>query len=233
MERVAAFEWRTPPPTSIDERLVLYDDGSAWLLVLRPRASGMGEVGSYVSQPSEDDAAALRAAGSELTTFDLLHPPRDEATTRLMGVADRVAALAREAPRAVAAFHARGLAAPQDGRLSMALLVVGSGTNAVEFGLDVPKSAVLFTTDGEAAGWQDLPRLETGFITPDDEGLGGVVQPGHVEPGAYGAIAFEISAPAGATHVSVRVAGWLREVLPDQPEPATFEVVTAPGPLEA
>jgi hypothetical protein len=149
-----------------------------------------------------------------------------------MTTAERVAAAAREAPRAVATFYARALGAPRDGRLSMALLVVGSGTNAVEFGLDVAKSAVLFTTNGEAAGWQDLPRLETGFITPDAEGLGGVVQPGHVEPGAYGAIAFEVGPPPGATDVAVRVSGWLREALPDQPTPEHFEVLTASAPLE-
>ena len=232
MERVATFEWRTPPPTSIDERLVLYDDGSAWLLALRPRLSAAGAVGTFVTRASDGDAGALRAAGPSPVVFELLHPPTDGAAVSLTAVADRVAAAARETPRAVATFHARGLGAPQDGRLSMSLLIVGSGTNAVEFGLEVAKSAVLFTVNGEAAGWQDLPRLETGFITPDAEGLGGVVQPGHVEPGAYGAIAFEVASPLGATDVSVRVSGWLREVLPDQATPEHFEVLTAPAPLE-
>lgn len=230
MQRVAAFRWGTPPPTSVDEELVLFDDGTARLLVLRPRAGGSA-VGAYTCHPVDDDAAALASAGPGPTEFDLLAPPTDPGTKRLMTVADRTVVAARAAPFAVATFHAKPLAAVADGRLAMSLLVVASGTAAVEFELDVPASAAHFSSAGQPVGWHDLPELPTGFVTRDAEGLGGVRRRARINPGAFGAIAFEVTAPIGASTVAVQVAGWLHDGLPDAPEPRRFEVRTAEAPF--
>ena len=230
MKRVAAFHWRTPPPTSVDEELVLFDGGTARLLVLRPRA-GESAVGAGACHPVDDDAAILAAAGPGPTEFDLLAPPTDAAAARLMAVADRVADAARATPLAVATFHARPLAPVADGRLAMSLLVVASGTAAVEFELDVAASAVHFSSAGQPVGWHDLPELPVGFVTRDAEGLGGVRRRARVDPGAFGAIAFDVAAPPGASAVALQVAGWLHEGLPDEPEPRRFEVRTAEAPI--
>ena len=105
---LATFEWHTPPPTSVDEELALYDDGSAVLVVRQPRRP-TATVGSYVAHPGADDARLLAAAGPGPVVFDLLAPATDaatEATGGLMAAADRVAADSLATPRAVVTFHA-------------------------------------------------------------------------------------------------------------------------------
>ena len=46
MAPLVIVRWRTPPPSSINERLIIGEDGRARLEVLRPRSFG-DAVGSY------------------------------------------------------------------------------------------------------------------------------------------------------------------------------------------
>lgn len=223
MERVATFLWQTPPPTAVDEELALFDDGSAHLVVRRPR-SASAAIGTYVGHPEEADVRALSAAAPGPVTFQLLSPPAD---ATLLEVADRVAAGARLTPLAVAEFHVRPLPSAEPGVLPTSLMVVGSGTEAVQFELDPRALAVHFAESGQPVAWRELAEPETGFMTPDVEGLGGLRSPAVVEPGKYGAILFTTAACPGATSLVAQVGGWLRNALPDHPMPEPFEVRTA------
>ncbi len=232
MNRLSTFEWHSPPPTSVDERLAIYDDGSAWLVVRRPRAL-VGTIGSYVATPSDDDLRALTSPGRGPVVFDLLGQPRDVAAADLLAIANRVAEAARAKPRAIATFYAGPLAAVAAGRLSMSLLVVGGGTKAVQFELEPSKCTVHFSHGGQPIAWFAMPELASGFVTPDAEGLGGLRRRAKVKPGAYGATAFDIPAPGNATAVSIEVSGWLAEALPDERSPAPFAVRTEDAPIPA
>ena len=46
MPEVARIRWQSPPPTSVDEELVVYDDGAAFLVVrsARDRTVNNGEI---------------------------------------------------------------------------------------------------------------------------------------------------------------------------------------------
>jgi len=183
MARLATFEWHTPPPTSVDETLALYDDGSAVFVVHRPRVAS-ATVGSYQAHPGTEDAQLLAAAGPGPVTFDLLAPV-PEAGSELQAAADRVSADSLATPRAVVTFHAHTAGPVDGGRLDVTLLAVAAGTQPVEFELDPTGSSVHFADqDGQAMSWQDLPSLPTGFFTLDAEGLGGVLRPAVVPPGS-------------------------------------------------
>jgi hypothetical protein len=230
MARSATFEWHTPPPTSVDEVLALYDDGSAVLVLRRPRREGAA-IGSYVAHPAADDARLLAAAGPGPVVFDLLAPPPDAAAA-LMAAADRVAKDGLATPRAVVTFHAHAAGPASGGTLGATLLAVAGGTVPVEFELDPRSSSVqFFDTGGQPLSWHDLPELPTGFMTSDAEGLGGVLRPAVVKPGAYGAIAFDTKPPAGAASVSILVAGWISDAFPDATDPERFQVRTAAAPI--
>ena len=236
MRRLATFSWQTPAPTAVDEELALFDDGSAWLVVRGPRAASPA-IGTYRCEPAEADRVLLAAAGPGPVLFDLLHRPADGVQAALMAVADRVASAARETPDAVATFSVRGLepagSGPEAtaGSLALSLLAVASGTRAVEFQLDPEASAVLFEDPGQTLTWSDLPRLAAGFVTPDAVELGGVRRTARIKPGDYGAIAFDVRAPAGASAVVARLAGWLTSGPPDAPGPGRFGVSTANAPV--
>jgi len=224
--RLATVRWKTPAPTRVDEELAVYDDGAALLAVRVPRALG-SSIGTFTSPLPGDDLAAFVAAGSDPITIDLLSPRRDDAEGALASRADRLATSALKNPVAAATFHVGVVRAGGDARLSVALYVVGSGERAVEFELDPPASSVHFFDSGQPISWADLPDLAVGFVTADAVGLGGLRRRAIVEPGAYGAIAFEVQAPEAATSVVARVAGWLSEALPDDRQPARFEARTA------
>ncbi len=232
MDRRATFLWRTPPPTSVDEELAVYDDGTA-LLAVRGSHTLSPAVGTYLARPVESDLQLLFTAGPDPVTFDLLRPPVDPGSAALMAAADRVAAASLATPRAVATFHTQVREVGADGTLPVWLQVVGSGVQPVEFELDPGLSSVQFRNVGQTIAWVDLPDLPTGFVTPHVEGLGGVRRRAVVKPGAYGSIAFEVALPAGTTAIAVRVAGWLSEALPDDPMPAPFSLEIAEAPIEA
>ena len=230
MKRLATFAWHSSPPTSVDERLAVFDDGSAWLVVRRPRAL-TGAIGTFVAKPGADDLASLTSSGPGPIVFDLLAQPGDAAAAALLAIADRVSSAARAKPRAIATFYAGPLAAVAAGQLSMSLLVVGGGTNAVEFELEPPKCTVHFSQGGQPITWLAMPELGSGFVTPDAEGLGGLRRRAKVKPGAYGATAFHVPAPGNATAVSIEVAGWLAEAFPDERTPEPFAVRTEEAPI--
>jgi hypothetical protein len=230
VKRLATFEWHSPPPTSVDECLAIYDDGSAWLLVSRPRAL-TGAIGSFVTKPSGDDQNLLASAGPGPVVFEILTRRQDPAVADLMVTANRVSSAALATSRAVATFYASPLAAIAGGELSMALLVVGGGTKAVEFELEPSECTVHFSAGGQPITWFPMPELGSGFVTPDAEGLGGLRRTAKVRPRKYGATAFDISAPGNATAVSIEVVGWLVEALPDERSPRRFAVRTDEAPI--
>ena len=236
MRRLATFSWQTPAPTSVDEELALFDDGSAWLVVRGPRGSSPA-IGTYRCEPAEADRVILTGAGPGPVLFDLLQPPADRKRAALMAVADRVASAARKKPDAVATFSIQQLEpagsgpAAKPGSLALSLLVVGSGIRAVEFQLDPNASAVLFEGKGQTLTWSDLPRLAAGFVTPDAVELGGVRRTARIKPGDYGAIAFDVRAPAETSTVAVRLAGWLTSAPPDDPPRGRFGLSTPDAPI--
>lgn len=232
MRRVATFIWRTPPPTSVDEELALYDDGSAWLVVRRPMTQAP-TIGTFSQAPEQATFDELAQTGPGPIVFDLLGPA-DERTAALMAAANRAADSARAAPVASAAFYARPMGAPSDGRLSVALQVVAAGKRTVQFQLDPARCAVHFSNLGQPAGWVEFPVLETGFITPEAEGLGGLNRRAAIDPGGWGSLVVDVAAPAAVTAVAAQVAGTLYEGLPDYPEGTRFMVRTQDmdiGPL--
>jgi hypothetical protein len=231
MPRLATFEWRTPAPTSVDEVLAVFDDSSAVLVVRRPGRES-ATIGSYRCRPAADDLRLLAAAGPRPIVFDLLALAGEAGQSDLRTSADRVKAACLAEPRATATFHVHAPAPGADGSQDVTLLVVATGTDPVEFELDPAASSVHFAgPDGRPISWHDLPPLPTGFVTPDAIGLGGVRGAAHIEPGAYGAIAFQADAPPGVASIAILVAGWLRDAFPDEPTPARFSVRTAQVPL--
>jgi hypothetical protein len=227
MATVVIIRWLTPPPSSVDERLIVTDDGLARLDVLRPRTPS-GSIGSFQAPIDEEDVRALGAAGPNV---ELNLVVQDPAVASVAVAADRVAQRVRESPLAVAEFSARPAGPPADGRLTLALLVTGQGSQPVQFELDVAQSAVHYSVGGQPLGWYPLPQLPMGFMTVNAEGLGGVRQRALLSPGVLGAISLQVPAPAGAAEVSAQLLGsWF---LPDDPFAADFEARTEPVPLPA
>ena len=104
MARLATFLWQTPAPTSVDEELALYDDGSVYLVVRRPLHGGPS-VGTYKAAPGKGAFDELAATGPGPIQFDLLHTPAP-AVLALMTRAREVADSAL-AGRAIGAHRAR------------------------------------------------------------------------------------------------------------------------------
>ena len=250
MRRVASYQWSSPPPAAVDEELAVYDDGSAWLAVCRPR-DGSAEIGTFLCRPSEEDLRALRrgtaaagegqhttaregpdAAGgegleAERVVFDLTSLPAGAAVAELMAIADRVALTGRAAPQAVAAFSSMALGAVRDERLELALVVVGHGVAAIEFELDPSSCAIHLGVDGGPPTWREMPDPAVGFVTPDAGGLGGIRSRAVIEPDVVGALTLEVATPGDVTTLSVQVVGWLHAALPDEMAPRRFGLRTA------
>jgi hypothetical protein len=62
--------------------------------------------------------------------------------------------------------------------------------------------------------------------------MGGLGRRAVVAPGEYGAIAFEVPAPSAASSMTIQVAGWLAEALPDDLWPHAFLARTAEAALD-
>ena len=116
----------------------------------------------------------------ERREVDVRHPVAD----LVLATADRVASDAREAPVATATFHAGVV--PDGG---VALLAVGGGTAAAAFELDADSVVVHLEDEGTEIAWHRMDRLQTGFVSPEPEGLGGIGRPAEIAPGTYGGIA--------------------------------------------
>jgi hypothetical protein len=231
VKRVATFIFSSPPPAVVDEQLALYDDGTARLVVHRPRG-GQPTIGTYSYKPDHADFAELSKQGTDPVTLDLLGPVPEEQRD-LLALASRIAEEAREHAEATASFYGRPFGSRTDGLLSISMAVVAAGKRAVEFELAPKSSAVLFSNQGQPAGWFDFPKLQLGFVTPDAEDLGGLLRSAKIKPGDWGALLVKLQAPDSATEVSIQVAGRLYQGLPDEDTPGRFEVRTEAMPIEA
>ena len=220
MPEIARIRWVSPAPTSVDEELVAYDDGTA-LLVVRTSRDGSPAIGTWRASVAPEEMAVLQGQRREV---DLRHPVLDD----VIMAADRVAAEARETPVATATFHAGVV--PGGG---VALLAVGGGTAAAEFELDVDSVVVHLENDGTEVAWHQMDRLGTGFVSPEPEGLGGVGRPAEIAPGSYGVIALNGPPLEAAGAVALEVAGYLRDALPEDASYERFTVRTAPVPFGA
>jgi hypothetical protein len=214
MERLASVSWRSPPPTSVDEELAAYDDGSVWLVVRGSRA-GAPTIGTWSTTPAADDHAALVAAGN--VVVDLLHPQV------VPDIVERLRTAALATPVATAQF----LAGWVGGTVSLA--VVGAGTRPVQFELAPDTVTVHVEQDGATLAWFEAAPPITGFVTADAVGLGGLGRRAEVDPGAFGAIVLDVPGMEAVTgsEVAVQASGSLAEGLPDDEMPRPFTVRTA------
>ena len=222
---VVTVRWRTPSPNSIDERLIMDADGHARLEVLRPRSHG-DTVGTYEGVVDEADFRELSGAGPDVELDLALEEQR---MTGVAAAADRAAQRLLASPLAVAQFFARPVGAVPPLPTTLAIGILGGGTQPVEFELDLAACAIHFSSGGSAPSSAPLPELPAGFMTADTEGLGGVRQRAIVPPGVVGAISVPLVVPEGADQVSARVAGgWF---LPGESIPQGFEAHTNPQKL--
>lgn len=227
MAILVTVRWRTPPPSAIDERLVVTDDGRGRLEVIRPRVQPE-LIGVFDGPVEPADVEALSALGSEV---ELNLTVADPAAAALGVVATRVADRLRQTPLAAAAFFVRPYGEPPTGEVMLALGVVGHGTQPVEFELEPADCAVHFLAAGAPVSWTPLPPLPMGFMTPDAEGLGGVRGRAEVPPEVLGAISVELPLPQGADQVSAQLAGRLH--LPGSTAPDAFVVRTEAAAIHA
>lgn len=220
--RLATVCWSTPAPTSVNEELAVYDDGSAWLAVRVPRDGG-NTIGTFTVRPTREQVAELAAVGT--IEVDLL------AAGLPVGahVGDVLAGALRENPQAAVAFAAAARS-DADGAVQLGLYAVATGAAALPFEIEARCCAVHFLAHGREVGWTDLPELQTGFVTAEAIGLGGVGRPASIQPGNYGAIAVTVPMFAGADEIQVQVAGRILLDLPDG-APTGFEVRTPPAPI--
>lgn len=214
---VARIRWRSAAPTEIDEELVVLDDERA-VLAIRTSRSGSPTVGTFGAQVPVGDLAELRGEHREVDAWAVRPDP-------VIMIADRIASSAQDHPLAATTFHAAVL--PGGG---FALQAVGSGDRAAQLELDRDSVIIHVERDGQEVAWHPHPTLETGFVSPEPEGLGGVGRPAEIGPGAYGTIALSELGINGPGAIAVEVRGWLRDELPGASY-AAFRVRTAPVPL--
>lgn len=225
---LAKFAWRSPPPSSIDERLVLADD-AAWLVVCSPiRDDGM--VGTFRAEIPAADRDALAAAGPDEHAFDILSPAGGAPDAELRNTAQRAADLVHAQPLAVAQFGAAGIVRAGAPPI-VSLTVTGFGTEAVAFHLDPGRLTVQFATDDQSIGWQPVPAPGMGFMTPDADLLGGVGLGASVPPDEFGAIALAVALPPTATRLLVEVTGMLHLAVAGERADRPFRVRTPWGPV--
>ena len=225
MATLVTVRWHTPPPNSVDERLIIGDDGRARLDVLRPRTIG-DAVSTYEGAVEESEVRELTAAGADINLDGVV---QDAPLAALAITADQVAQRLLSSPLAVAQFFARPIGAVPPLPQTLALGVLGLGLEPVEFQLDLAQCEIQFSAGGTEVASTPLPEVPMGFQTADAEGLGGVRQRASVAPDVLGVISVPLVMPDGVDHLSVRVAGgWF---LPGEAMPDEFEARTASQPL--
>lgn len=219
MTEIARIRWRSLAPTEVDEELVVFDDERA-LLVVRTSRLGSPTVGTFAASVSPGEFGELRGQRLEVD-------PREGHSDPVITLADGIAMTARGTPLAAATFHSAVV--PGGG---FALQAVGSGDRPARFELDPGSVIIHVERGGQEIAWHEHPILETGFVSPAPEGLGGVGRPAEIEPGAYGTIALSDLGITGSGEVAVELHGWLRDELPE-PSYERFRVRTAAVPLPA
>ncbi|HEY5627899.1 MAG TPA: hypothetical protein VIR16_00175 [Candidatus Limnocylindrales bacterium] len=225
---LAQFAWRSPPPSSVDERLLL-DEAGASLVVCSP-ARDDGTVGTFRAEVPPDDRATLMTAGPGEHAFDLLGAATGSEEAALRSAAQRVADLAHGQPSAAAQFGAAAIlraAVPP----MVSLTVTGVGTAPAEFHIDPGRITVQFVAGDQPLGWQPAPPPGMGFMTPDADLLGGVGLGATVPPGEFGAIALTVGLPATATRVSIELTGMLHLTVADARQDLPFRVRTPWAPV--
>jgi hypothetical protein len=214
---VARVRWRSSAPADVDEELVVDEDGSS-MLVVRTARDKSPVVGTFAGSASTEDLAAL--AGQQLDV-DLDRPIAEP----VIIIADALARVAREQP--VAALTCYVAVVPGGG---LAFQAVGSGVRPARVELDRDSVIIHLERDGREIAWHEHPSLETGFVSPEPVGLGGVGRPAEIPPGGYGTIALSDLGLVGPGEVSVEARGWLRDEQPGSAyEP--FRLRTAAVPL--
>lgn len=223
MGRVATFIWTSPPPTSVDEVMVIAD-GMAQLVVRRPRRVG-ATVGSYVARPGAEDLATLAAAGPGPVTFHVHPSDTDDVLLAIRAVAERIAEACLASPRATVTFSTTvtGVAA---GTISVVLIAMAEGPDQVEFELSPAESVVHLSGPQGELTWLAMPRPATGFVTASAEGVGGLGTRARMRAGEPAGTTFEVPDVAGATTIAIEVAGTLSDAMPDEAMPVPFAVRT-------
>jgi hypothetical protein len=226
--RLATFQWHSPPPTSVDEVLVIEEE-LARLVIRRPRRV-TSTVGAYAARPVDEDRARLVDAGPAPVTFELWPPDADPGGLEIRAIADRVAETCLASPRATVTFSATvtGVAA---GTISVALLAVAEGPDPVEFELSPGESVVHLSGPQGEITWLAMPRPATGFVTADAVGVGGLAARARMRQGEPAGTTLEVPDVDGATTIAIEVAGTLSEALPDEPMPSPFAVRTPEAPI--
>lgn len=215
---MVTLRWITPSPTPVDERLVVAEDGSAVLDVLRPRAE-RNLVGHFTGSVSDEELRVLSSAGPEVE-LDVVRP--DPSLGAVLVLAGEVADRLRTTPLAAGRFAATIVEQGRDRIVAITVVGVGSGPVALE--LDVDSCALHVTAGGRPLSWQPMPPLPMGFMSAGGDDLGGVRRRGTVEPGQLGAIAVPLGLPDVADGVSAQLVG--RWWLPGAEDPEEFEVLT-------
>ena len=142
MAIVVTVRWHTPPPSPIDERLIVDDGGHAWLEVLRPRTPG-DTVGTYEGAVEEAEIRELTAAGSDVELDVVDQDPRLAA---VVVTADRVAQRLLATPLAVAQFFAPQSARSRPSRRRLRLVyseVARSRSSSSSISLSVRSNSAL------------------------------------------------------------------------------------------
>lgn len=220
MATLVTVRWWTPPPRSIDERLIVTDDGHARLEVLKPRSLG-DAVGTYEGVVEDTEVRELTAAGPEVELDGEVQDPRLAAVA---AAADRVVQRLLTSPLAVGQFFARPVGAVPPLPETLALGVLGGGSQPVEFELNLAECRVHFSSSETVVSSTPLPELSVEFLTPDAEGLGGVRRRATIAPGIIGTVSVPLAVPDGADELSVQVVG--RWFLPDEQRAEDFEART-------
>jgi len=217
MQRLTSVRWVSAPPTSVDEELATYDDGSVWL-VIRSSRDGRSVIGTWSTTPAPEQHAALVAAGDLLVQLP--------GALEIPAVAEDLRLAALDSPVATAEFFA---AFGPAGTVTLGAL--GGGSLPVQFELDPTVVTVHIESAGATTAWFEASPPSTGFITPDATGLGGLGRRAQIDPGVFGALILQVPGlpTADGTAVAVQAAGWLAEGLPDQQLPLPFRVRTVPG----
>ena len=199
MAPLVIVRWRTPPPSSINERLIVGDDGRARLEVLRPRTFG-DAVGSYEGAVEEAEVRDLITAGREVELDVVVQDPRLGAVAV---AADRVGQRLLASPLAVAQFFARSVGdtspgsattGAQGARPRLPVGRVPARSCQVRDSVQLRREASVINSA--------CPELPMGFMTLTPRGLGGVRQRAIVAPGVLGAISMPVAVPDGADLLS-------------------------------
>ncbi len=229
MDRRMTVTWTSPPPTSVDEELVL-DATHAWLVVRRPRRP-RGSIGTYRTQPAVADRDALLAAGPGPVIIDAHRRAVDPTLAPIVAVAERIALACLEQPRAIVGFAASVTDVGADGTLGVALLAGADGTTQVVIQLRPAECTVhLAGADGPLT-WLPMPTPATGFVTGSAEGVDGVLVAARLSPGVPVGTTFRIPDMPGAASLAIEVVGLLSEARPDEVEPRPFGTRTADVPI--